>query len=179
MSSTKKQAEEDAVRIKADSVEQEKRVRQLTATMRSMLTIEIDGFEKSMKEASDLMANAAKMVTDSIGETKGIISEARSSVEETAKIEGEKMDDIMAGNVPVSEPAPAVKEEAPKPVKGSPAITDDFAESMMHDFAAMPDPESNLRVPSDNQPTPMKKPAKVSSFNMSDLIKDAEAAVTE
>ncbi|MCR4647412.1 MAG: hypothetical protein K5695_18725 [Oscillospiraceae bacterium] len=181
LSTARTEAEAESVRIKKDSVEQERRVRQLTATLHSMLTIEIDGFEKSMKEAGELMARAAKTVNERISETNAIITEARSSVEETTKLENEKMDDIMAGNVPADAPIPqpAAKEEAPKSVKGSPAITDDFAESMMHDFAAMPDPENNLRVPSDKQPTPMKKPAKVSSFNMSDLIKDAEAAVTE
>lgn len=178
LNTARTEAEAESVRIKKDAVEQERRVRQLTATIRSMLTIELDGFEKSVKQASDLMQQATKTMNDKIGETDAIIAEARGSVEETAKVGDEKMDEIMSG---AAAPEPvAAKDDAPKSVKGNPAITDDFAESMMNDFAAMPNPENKLKpVQKDNQPTPMHKPQKVSSFNMSDLIKDAEAAVSD
>ena len=66
LSTAKTEAAAESARIKKDAVEQERRVRQLTATIRSMLTIEIDGFEKSMKEAGELMSRAAKNVTERI-----------------------------------------------------------------------------------------------------------------
>ena len=56
-----------------------------------------------------------------------------------------------------------------------------FAKSMMNDFAAAPNPENNLKKPplKDNEPTPMPKQAKKLNFDMSELIKDAEASMTD
>lgn len=168
-------AEAESIRIKADAQEQEKKVRQLTATIRSMLTIEIEGMEKSIQQASSLMAQATAAVEEKISSANAIIKEARSSVEDTAKMEEQRMDEIMS--------APAPEYKAVSEIgsgKASPSNKDDFAESMMNDFAAAPDLESNFKnLVRDVQATPMSKPGKKLNFDMSELVKDAEASISD
>ena len=182
LKTTREEAEAESVRIKAEAVEQEKRVRQLSATVRSMLSIEIDGVEKSVREASELMAKAQSQLDEKIAAVNSIIAQARSSVEENAKVGEERMDDIMSAPAPESKEIRETKEETPKASapKLSPSSQDDFAESMLSDFAAAPNLENNFKTPSvDNQPTPMPKPGKKLNFDMSELIKDAEASISE
>ncbi len=192
----KEEAEAESVRIKKDAVEQESRVRQLTATIRSMLTIEIEGMEKSVKEATELMEKASSQMNEKISSVNDIIAEARSSVEDTTKLQEQKAKEIM-GDPAAKDEKPAVaeftekKEEAPKQEekpqataasssKLNPSTKEDFAESMLSDFAKAPKLENQFQKPiSDNQVTPMPKPQKKLNFDMSELIKDAEASMSD
>lgn len=206
LKNTRIEAEAESVRIKKDAVEQENRVRQLTATIRSMLTIEIEGMEKSVKEASELMAKAQSQMTEKIDSVNHIITEARSSVEESTKAQEQRTKEIL--NVPKEQkeekkeekkPEPSKPEQkndfrnfnnnnnnnqnhnnAPKSNKPSPSIKEDFAESMLNDFAQAPNLENQFQKPvQKEEATPMPKPQKKLNFDMSELIKDAEASMSE
>ena len=52
---------------------------------------------------------------------------------------------------------------------------------MMEDFAAAPKAEDNFKKPpvKDNGPTPMPKQPKKLNFDMTELIKDAEASMSD
>ncbi len=158
-------------RCKKETAEQEAKIRQLTSTVHSMLSIEIEGVEKSIKEAGDLMAQAAQTMERRLGSANSIIAEAKESVDETAKVTDDKMDAIMSGTAVPETVVPA----APKAA----ATSDNFADSMLDDFASMPDPEEKFSKPAKNQPTPMPKAPKVAAFSMSDLVKEAEANVSD
>ena len=119
-------------------------MKQLTATIKSMLTIEINGIEKSFREASELMTQASKTMDEKIKAAGDVITEARDCVESNTKVEEETMENIM------SQPAPSknfVSTSAPK---------------------------------ADNKPAAGKPEKKGGfAFDMSELIKDAEASVTD
>ena len=169
LNKAKEEAEADRSQAANEVAQQEKKIRQLTSTIKSMLSIEIDGIEKSLKEAGDLMTQAAQTLDRRLASSKSIISEARESVNENAKLEEEKTDEII--NAPLNE-EPA----ASKPKNGA-SMADDFAESMMNDFASLPDPEGTFNKP-DNKASSAPKPKKF-TFDMNELIKDAEANVTD
>lgn len=158
-------------RCRKETAEQEAKIRQLTSTVHSMLSIEIEGVEKSIKEAGDLMAQAAQTMERRLDSANSIIAEAKESVDETAKVTDDKMDAIMSGKAASETVSPAVPKAA--------ASSDNFADSMLDDFASMPDPEEKFSKPAKDQPTPMPKAPKAAAFSMSNLVKEAEANVSE
>ena len=179
LTTAKTKAEEESVQIKKDAVEQEAKVRELTATVHSMLNIELEGFEKSMEQIAELMQTATKKLEDRISTSKSILSEARQSVEENTKVDEERMEAVMnaaAPAVPVVEaPRPAARRDEKKP--GS---SDNFANSILDDFDAMAKEDDVLRS-MEKDAAAMNKPKKggAAFFNMSDLIKEAEASVSD
>ncbi len=146
LSGAKEKAQIEATRIKKDAIEQQQKVKQLTATIKSVLTIEIDGIEKSLREASTLMNQASKVMDEKIKAADEVIADARDCVEKNAKVEEDTMEDIMSK--PVSNQAPKYHASS----------------------------QNNGGV------KPAMKPEKKNggfAFDMSELIKDAEASVTE
>jgi vacuolar-type H+-ATPase subunit H len=155
LSTAKEKAEIESERIKHDSVEQQQKVQRLTATIKNMLTIEIDGIEKSFREASDLIAQAAKTMEQKVGEADAVIADARECVETNAKVEEETMQDIMSKPI--------------QPAKKS------FAQSAMDEIVSK---QPAKHTSSASNHSTEKKSGKF-AFDMSELIKDAEASVTD
>jgi hypothetical protein len=120
-----------------------------------MLTIEIDGIEKSFREASDLIAQAAKTMEQKVGEADAVIADARECVETNAKVEEETMQDIMSKPI--------------QPAKKS------FAQSAMDEIVSK---QPAKHTSSASNHSTEKKSGKF-AFDMSELIKDAEASVTD
>ncbi|MBR2912798.1 MAG: hypothetical protein IKC40_02615 [Oscillospiraceae bacterium] len=137
-------AQKESDRIKKDAKEQQERVKQLTATIKSMLTIEIDGIEKSFREAGELMSRAASMMDEKIKAAGAVVADARDCVETNTKIEEETMEDIMNNTA------------SSKFVNASGNVSTEY--------------KSGVKLE--------KKPGDF-SFDMSELIKDAEASVSE